>query len=56
MGTFQQPTIGVGSIIRHKRFNCKVVRFTHDYVVVKRVNGGLVLHVPYPQMPHTSIA
>lgn len=47
--------IGVGSVIRHRKWNCRVIRFLNKGVVVKRVNSGLVLTIPYGQMPLKSV-
>ncbi len=47
--------IGVGTIIRHRKYNCRVLRFLNKGVVVKRVNTGLVLTIPYGQMPTYSV-
>jgi hypothetical protein len=48
--------IGVGSIIRHRKFHCIVLRFTRKGVVVKRQSSGLVLTIPYHQMPLSAIS
>jgi hypothetical protein len=49
------PVIGVGSIIKHRRFNCKVIAFRNKVVIVQRVNSGVVLHIPYGQMPQKAV-
>jgi len=47
----EAPVIGVGSVVKHRKYNCKVLRFKPKAVVMRRVNTGLVIEVPYSQMP-----
>lgn len=48
----QPATIKIGSTILHRRYKCKVLAFDAHDVCVKRIRTGLVLHIPYDEMPN----
>jgi len=45
------PLVKTGTEFYHRSFRCKVLKIAPKGVVLKRVNSGLVLQVPYGQFP-----
>lgn len=51
----QPATIKRGSVILHRKYKCEVLYFGAKDVGIKRISTGLVLHVPYNEMPTWAI-